>query len=83
MTPKEKAIELIKEFNLTYDIVKGQFIFHQTLDESKRCALIAVDLIIYHTEEDSSNIDLYEFYLEVKKEIYNFGIELKRKDIQL
>ena len=83
MTPKEKAIDLIKEFNLTHNIVKGEFLFHQTLDESKRCALIAVDLIIYHTEQDSSNINLYEFYLEVKKEIYNFGIELKREDIQL
>jgi len=83
MTAKEKAIELIGNFNFTHDKVNGQFLFHQNLDESKRCALIAVDLIIYHTEEDSSNIPLYEFYLEVKKEIENFAQELKLKDIQL
>ena len=83
MTAKEKAIELIGNFNFTHDKVNGEFLFHQNLDESKRCALIAVDLIIYHTEEDSSNIPLYEFYLEVKKEIENFAQELKLKDIQL
>ena len=83
MTAKEKAIELIGKFNFTHDKVNGEFLFHQNLDESKRCALIAVDLIIYHTEEDSSNIPLYEFYLEVKKEIENFAQELKLKDIQL
>jgi len=83
MTPQEKAIELIGKFNFTHDKVNGQFLFHQSLDESKRCALIAVDLIIYHTEEDSSNIPLYKFYLEVKKEIYNFAQELKLEDIQL
>lgn len=83
MTPKEKAIELIGKFNFTHDKVNREFLFHQNLDESKRCALIAVDLIIYHTEEDSSNIPLYEFYLEVKHEIENFAQELKLKDIQL
>jgi hypothetical protein len=83
MTAKEKAIELIGKFNFTHDKVNGEFLFHQNLDESKRCALIAVDLIIYHTEQDSSNIPLYEFYLEVKKEIENFAKELKLKDIQL
>jgi hypothetical protein len=83
MTAKEKAIELIGNFNFTHDKVNGEFLFHQNLDESKRCALIAVDLIIYHTEQDSSNIPLYEFYLEVKHEIENFAKELKLKDIQL
>lgn len=83
MTAKEKAIQLISNFNFTHDKINGEFLFHQNLDESKRCALIAVDLIIYHTEEDSSNIPLYEFYLEVKKEIENFAQELKLKDIQL
>jgi hypothetical protein len=77
MTPKEKAIELIKNFNLTHDIVKGQFIFHQTLDESKRCALIAINLLI----ECTPSMDIYppnfqlkhlgvkEYWQEVKKEI--------------
>jgi hypothetical protein len=57
MTPKEKAKDLIRKF---YSI--GAI-------ECKQCALIAVELMIYHTEEDSSNIDLYQFYLEVKHEI--------------
>jgi hypothetical protein len=83
MIAKEKAVELIGKFNFTHDKVNGKFLFHQTLDESKRCALIAVDLMIYHTEQDSNNISLYEFYLEVKQEIYNFAQELKLEDIQI
>lgn len=81
--PQKKAVELIGLYNFTHNMVDRNFVFHQTLDESKRCALIAVDLLIYHTEEDSSNIDLYEFYSQVRREILNFGQELKLQDIQI
>jgi hypothetical protein len=44
MTPIEKAKELVSKFNFEHT---GQtYILHQTVDESKRCALIAVDEMI-------------------------------------
>ena len=61
MTPKEKAEELMLKY---YELIPMN-----TVSFAKQCALIAVDLIIYHTEEDSSNIPLYEYYKEVRKEI--------------
>jgi hypothetical protein len=66
MTPKEKAWNLYH----TYRTLEGKFGDKVLYNYSaKQCALIAVDLIIYHTEEDSSNIPLYEYYSEVKQEI--------------
>jgi hypothetical protein len=66
MEAKEKAKELINNYNfLNY---KTDLSIH----EKKQCALIAIDLIIYHTEEDSSNIPLYQYYLKVKQEILKF-----------
>jgi hypothetical protein len=68
MTPKEKAKELIKKFD-DADLVGSTDWGGCAFLDTKKCALIAVELMIYHTEEDSSNIDLYQFYLEVKQEI--------------
>lgn len=61
MTPEDKAMELILRY---YNLIPMN-----TVSFAKQCALIAVDLIIYHTEEDSSNIPLYEYYKEVRQEI--------------
>jgi hypothetical protein len=71
MTAKEKAIELIDKFEDFVDYQEDDCFTQREkiLINAKRCALIAVDLIIYHTEEDSSNIPLYEYYSEVKQEI--------------
>lgn len=65
MIPKEKAKELVLKYLRIDNNTKEWFNTHI----AKQCALIAVDLIIYHTEQDSSNIPLYEYYLEVKQEI--------------
>jgi hypothetical protein len=71
MAPKLKAIELIDKFEDFVDYQEDDCFTQREkiLINAKRCALIAVDLIIYHTEEDSSNIPLYEYYSEVKQEI--------------
>ena len=58
MTPKEKAKELCMKFDKKSET-----------DNTKQCALISVDEMIYYTEEDSSNIPLYEYFKEVKQEI--------------
>ncbi len=61
MEPKLKAVQIIMKMQFQKEPL--------SFAQGKKCALIAVDLIIYHTEEDSSNIPLYEYYSEVKKEI--------------
>jgi hypothetical protein len=44
MTPKEKAKELVSKFNFEHT---GQtYILYQTVDESKRCALICCEEMI-------------------------------------
>jgi hypothetical protein len=84
MTPKEKAIELLGKFNFTHNKVTGKFLFHQTLNESKRCALIVVEELLSETEEiDGMRIINNPYWLEVKNEICDFGKELKLKDIQI
>lgn len=67
MIAKVKAKELFNEY---YSYLKANLMNdEEAWEDAKQCALIAVDLIIYHTEEDSSNIPLYEYYLKVKQEI--------------
>ena len=46
MTPKEKAKELIDKFNFSIDHNTKVYTIYQIPDESKRCALIAVDEVI-------------------------------------
>jgi hypothetical protein len=72
MTPKEKAEELYNKYLiLIVDDIIDMKIIYGTLTHklAKQSALIAVELMIYHTEDYSSTIHLYEFYLEVKQEI--------------
>ena len=70
MKPKDKAKELVSKFNFEHT---GQtYILHQTVDESKRCALIAVDEVLYDDVYDMSE-ELFEkrinYWEEVKQEI--------------
>jgi hypothetical protein len=63
MTPKEKAKELVNKF-------QSQIFYHVTddridIEESKGCALIAVDLVLNLNDIDGE----YSYYSEVKLEI--------------
>jgi hypothetical protein len=49
MTPQEKAKELGSKFN--FEHIGQNYILHQTVDESKRCALIAVEEILEATKK--------------------------------
>lgn len=70
MTPKEKAIELVGKYNFRHDILKKEFVFYQTLDESKRCALIAVIELLKETEEiEGMRVINNPYWMEVKNEI--------------
>jgi hypothetical protein len=66
MTPKEKAEELFYKF---YETVTF-------FDETKKCALIAVDEVISaNPHSNPFNTDVYstmDYWQEVKKEIENF-----------
>ena len=68
MTPIEKAKELVSKFN--FEHTGETYVLHQTVDESKRCALIAVDEIIealsFHSWQNRNQIEYYE---EIKHEI--------------
>jgi hypothetical protein len=71
MTPKEKADELIYKFAQiippsSYVAYEGGVQINFDLENSKICALIAVDEII-----NCEDIDVYgrKYYKEVKKEI--------------
>jgi hypothetical protein len=67
MTPKEKAKELVSKFNFEHT---GQtYILHQTVDESKRCALIAVDEIIQAMDNVMLPNPFKQYWNKVKQEI--------------
>jgi hypothetical protein len=62
MTPKEKALELIKKYSFV------EIAHYTSIHEVKECALIAVDEIIEITSE-SYDIDHINWWQEVKQEI--------------
>jgi hypothetical protein len=59
MTPKEKAEELIENYRNAYPTYTSNRL---NLHQAKRCALIAVDLLL-------SEFYVDEFYTEVKQEL--------------
>jgi hypothetical protein len=61
MTPKEKAKELVDKYDFLQDVVEG-FNFY----DSKQCALIAVDEILWLLNHNQIDTD---YYKEVKQEI--------------
>lgn len=70
MTPKEKAKELIKK----YEIEFLSFGDHLPTFKAKQCALIAVDEIIYNISGLEDSVwynNASGFWQEVKQEILN------------
>ena len=67
MTPKEKAKELVSKFN--FEHTGETYILHQTVDESKRCALIAVDEIILEMDSVMLPNPFKQYWNETKHEI--------------
>jgi hypothetical protein len=63
MTPKEKAKQLCNKFS--WEKTENGYKMFQTVDETKRCALIAVDLVLNLNDIDGE----YSYYQEVKQEI--------------
>jgi predicted esterase YcpF (UPF0227 family) len=70
MTPKEKAQKLVGKFNNEH--IEDTFVIYQNVDESKRCALIAVDEILLYlknSDDVMTSIKAVDYWQEVKKEI--------------
>ena len=67
MTPKEKAIDLVRdmEFEIPYVHDPTE---PQGDDIAKKCALIAVDELIYSHSQDTTDNQFY-YWQEVKQEI--------------
>ena len=69
MTPKEKAIEL---YNKYLDGFNFDSTYRNCYEQSKQCALIAVDEIFEETRdycEDNYHQDRMNYWQEVKQEI--------------
>jgi RecG-like helicase len=69
MTPQEKAKELITKYNNSYDKANETYTVYQSIEESHRCALIAVDEIIEALRNNAANSESWLYYEEVKNEI--------------
>jgi hypothetical protein len=66
MTPKEKAKELVSKFN--FEHIGQTYILYQTVDESKRCALIAVDEILDELPFENKNREYwYKVQFQIEK----------------
>ena len=63
MTPKEKAKELLDQYNFIY--IQNYISIH----EVKQCALIAVDEILEIFEDTNGSDYRLEYWTEVKQEI--------------
>ena len=69
MSAEEKAKELVSKFN--FEHIGDRYILHQTVEESKRCALICIDEMLdfrnaLYINEGSL---AYQWLLHVKQEI--------------
>ena len=67
MTPKEKAKKLVDKFRKEFDWVERDYSIDLYRD-TKQCALIAVDELIYEAQFEVPNIR-QRYWLEVKQEI--------------
>jgi hypothetical protein len=67
MTPKEKAKQLCNKFS--WEKTENGYKMFQTVDETKRCALIAVEEIMKLDVVWYQGSRTYDFYQEVKQEI--------------
>jgi len=72
MTPKEKAIDLVKdmEFEIPYVHDPTE---PQADDIAKKCALIAVEAILFSNNtifETNIPHECWKYWIEVKQEIY-------------
>ncbi len=63
MTPREKAIELVDQYNFIY--IQN----YTSIHEVKQCALIAVDEILRIFEDTNGSDYRFEYWEEVKQEI--------------
>ena len=65
---EEKAREIIAKFNFIHNKELKEYIIFQSLEESKRCALILVDEILTELEYiDDSAMVPYEYWVKVKQ----------------
>jgi hypothetical protein len=65
MTPRQKAEELVSKFRLYTKIIVADA---EYIEDTKICALMAVDELIYETHFEVPNIR-QRYWIEVKNEI--------------
>jgi hypothetical protein len=69
MSAKDKAKELVSKFN--FEHTGDKYILHQTVEESKRCALICIDEMIQWKEAlfVTEGSLAHQWLLDVRQEI--------------
>jgi hypothetical protein len=65
----DKAKELMNRFNNDHNIELKEYIIHQSLEESKRCCLIAIDELQEFICKYDNNFSDFKYWEEVRKEI--------------
>jgi hypothetical protein len=76
MTAQEKAKELVSKYN--FEHLGDRYILHQTVDESKRCALIAVDEMILVLPFTDTNDSLNEYAIHLQKYLQQVKQEIEK-----
>ena len=71
MTPKNKAKELISKFNFDYNSELKEYTINQSVEESKRCSLIAVEEIQEYIIKYDNHLPDFKYWELVRKEIQN------------
>ena len=70
MKAESKAKELISKFNNFYDEESKSYILYQNVEESKRCALIAVEFAReFITGDLTESFDKTMYLFDIKQEI--------------
>ena len=64
MTPKEKAKELVNRFAKLPE--EGSLMWYLSFEIAKKCALIAVDLLLYYSESPEAYIEFEEIKQEIE-----------------
>jgi hypothetical protein len=76
MTPQEKAKDLVSEYNFKH--LGDRYILHQSVEESKRCALIAVDEMILVLPFTDTNVSLNEYAIHLQKYLQQVKQEIEK-----
>jgi hypothetical protein len=69
MKPIDKAKDLMNRFNNDHNIKLKEYVIYQSLEESKRCCLIAIDELQSFICKYDNHVPDFKYWEQVRKEI--------------